>query len=404
MLSEYLRATVERLSVDKKEFDAFDHRLRGLSSAITEAETRMDGVLAKDKLLSAMNAKADVMSKDFQTLMAQADEMARKQGMLEALGERLAQVDEVGRRTIAQHEALKQSRQDLDTLRGEIGEFHKSHAEAAQLRDKLSADRASLEAFGERATTLLSRTPELESKMDTVLSKMAIVDDEHQGGGAAGRAGRRARCAADARRRAPAVHREARGPHQQPARRDLGRRSQAERAARAPQRSGEPQEPVRHAGHPGRRRAAEARRRRRHADAAVADHRAGRGARPVESRHSQQLVESVKQDESVVHDQKARLTELVEQSRNLASETAERMKQVQGVSDDLTRADEGQGRVADRAGARPGQAARRGHADRGGRRSAEARRNDGQAARAAAHAAGVLGKEDRRPSSSGSPT
>ncbi len=39
---------------------------------------------------------------------------------------------------------------------------------------------------------------------------------------------------------------------------------------------------------------------------------------------SQQLAESVKQDESVIHDQTARLTELVEQGKTLASETAER--------------------------------------------------------------------------------
>jgi hypothetical protein len=62
----------------------------------------MDGVLAKDKALAVMNQKADALSKDFQTLMAQADEMARKQGAVEALGERLAQVDELGRRTAAQ--------------------------------------------------------------------------------------------------------------------------------------------------------------------------------------------------------------------------------------------------------------------------------------------------------------
>jgi len=64
-LSDYLKSTVERLSVDKKEFDAFDHRLRSLSTAVGESEARMDGVLAKDELLSAMNAKADLMSKDF---------------------------------------------------------------------------------------------------------------------------------------------------------------------------------------------------------------------------------------------------------------------------------------------------------------------------------------------------
>ena len=53
---------------------------------------------------------------------------------------------------------------------------------------------------------------------------------------------------------------------------------------------------------------------------------------------SQQLVESVKQEESVVHEQKARLTELVAQSKTLASETSERLKQVQAVGDELGRA------------------------------------------------------------------
>src|SRR5688572_9253239 len=125
-LSEYLKTTVERLAVDKKEFDQFDHRLRALSGAIGEAEMRMDGVLQKDKNLAAMNHRADELSKAFQTLMAQADEMAQKQGALEALGDRLAQVDEMGRRTQAQHEALKQSRQELEQLRGEIAEFHKA--------------------------------------------------------------------------------------------------------------------------------------------------------------------------------------------------------------------------------------------------------------------------------------
>ena len=106
-LADYLKTTVERLGVDKKEFDQFDHRLRGLSGNVAEAEARMDGVLQKDKQLAVMNQRADELSKSFQTLMAQADEMGRKQGALEALGERLAQVDEMGRRTQAQHEALE---------------------------------------------------------------------------------------------------------------------------------------------------------------------------------------------------------------------------------------------------------------------------------------------------------
>jgi len=39
-LSEYLKTTVERLGVDRKEFDQFDHRLRTLAGSVAESETR----------------------------------------------------------------------------------------------------------------------------------------------------------------------------------------------------------------------------------------------------------------------------------------------------------------------------------------------------------------------------
>ena len=176
-LSDYLKTSVERLAVEKKEFDVFDQRLRAVQGAIGESETRTDALLAKDKMLSALTQRADGLNKDFLTLVAQADELSHKQGALETLGERLAQVDELGKRTTAQHASLIQSRQDLDVLRKDIQDFHRSYAEAAQLRDKLGADRAALEAFGERTTLLLTQTPALESRMDAVLNKMDLVEE-----------------------------------------------------------------------------------------------------------------------------------------------------------------------------------------------------------------------------------
>jgi len=336
-LSDYLKTTVERLSIDKKEFDAFDQRLRGLSSAVGEAETRMDGVLSKDKALSAMNQRADELSKDFQTLMAQADEMARKQGTLEVLGERLAQVDELGRRTMAQHESLKQSRQDLDLLRTEIAEFHKSYAEASVLRDKLSGDRASLEAFGERATTLLSRTPELESKMDAVLSKMTTVDEGTKSATRLGelaaeldaqltRVGARLQFIEKLEARINNLHVVTSDVDRKLAE-QLARRNEVESLKSLcdtlSTQVGDAQQKL-------------------------------DGVAALQSRllpltaqvntlgqsieRSQQLVATVRQEESTIHEQKARLTELVEQGRTLASETAERLKQVQTVADELGRA------------------------------------------------------------------
>jgi chromosome segregation ATPase len=336
-LADYLKTTVERLGVDKKEFDQFDHRLRGLSGNVAEAEARMDGVLQKDKQLAVMNQRADELSKSFQTLMAQADEMGRKQGMLEALGERLAQVDEMGRRTQAQHEALKQSRQDLETLRADINEFHKAHAAAAQLRDKLGADRASLEAFGERATTLLSRTPELESKMDAVLSKMQTVEDGTKAATRLGelaaeldaqltRVGARLQFIEKLEGRINNLH-VVTSDVDRKLTEQLGRRNEVEGLKSLCDTLGTQVVDVQQ----------------KLDGVATMQQRLAPITNEVAAlqkslEKSQQLAQSVKQEEAVVHDQKARLTELVEQGRNLASETAERLKQVQGVSDDLSRA------------------------------------------------------------------
>src|SRR5207247_389359 len=84
------------------------------------------------------------------------------------------------KKTAWQMDSLKQSRQDLDVLRKDVQDFYKSHAEIAQLRDKLGADRVALEAFAERMAALSIRAPELEAKMDTILGKMALVEEGTQ--------------------------------------------------------------------------------------------------------------------------------------------------------------------------------------------------------------------------------
>jgi chromosome segregation ATPase len=336
-LAEYLKTTVERLAVDKKEFDQFDHRLRSLSGGIAESEARMDGVLQKDKQLAVMNQHADELSKSFQTLMAQADEMSRKQGALEALAERLGQVDEMGRRTQAQYEALKQSRQDLEQLRGDMAEFHKAYAEAAQLRDKLSGDRAALEAFGERATTLLSRTPELESKMDAVLSKMATVEEGTKAATRLGelaaeldaqltRVGARLQFIEKLEGRINNLH-VVTSDVDRKLTEQLARRNEVENLKSLCDTLGtqvvDVQQKLDGVASMQTR-------------LAPITNEVVALQKSLEKSHA--LAQSVKQDEAVVHDQKARLSEMVEQGRTLASETAERLKQVQTVSDELSRA------------------------------------------------------------------
>ena len=88
-LSEYLKTTVERLAVDKKEIRSRSiiacRRCRGAVDRIgrrawTACWPRTSS--CRDERSAPMRAE-----QAFQTLMAQADEMARKQGALEALGD-----------------------------------------------------------------------------------------------------------------------------------------------------------------------------------------------------------------------------------------------------------------------------------------------------------------------------
>ena len=83
----------------------------------------MEALAAKDKNLVALTQKVDGLTKRFETLFAQSDELTKKQLSLETLHEQLAQVDELAKKTSWQMDSLRQSRLDLDVLRKEVQEF-----------------------------------------------------------------------------------------------------------------------------------------------------------------------------------------------------------------------------------------------------------------------------------------
>src|SRR5262249_3244421 len=176
-LLDAVRGEVNSLSIHKREFEAFDERLRILQTSVGDAESRMLALTAKDKNLVELAQQIDALHKRFESLFAQADDLTKKQLSLESLRDRLAQVDELSKRTSWQMDALRQSREDLDVLSKEIQEFYTSHAEAAKLADKLGADRLALETFTDRMTAFASQTPELEAKMDAILGKLKLVDE-----------------------------------------------------------------------------------------------------------------------------------------------------------------------------------------------------------------------------------
>ncbi|MSO83633.1 MAG: hypothetical protein EXQ53_10120 [Acidobacteria bacterium] len=172
-LVDNMRSAIERLALEKKESEALDLRLRSLQGAVREAEARMEALGTKERNLSQIHQKVDTLGQHFQGLSVQADELAKKQAGLEMLHERLGQVEELARRTALEHETLKQGRQELETLRGDIHEFHKSHAQIAGLRDSQAADRAALDAFSGRMTAFMVRTPQLDATLNAINGKLA---------------------------------------------------------------------------------------------------------------------------------------------------------------------------------------------------------------------------------------
>ena len=176
LLIESMSAQADTLAVGKQEVEAVDQRLRVLDGAVGRAEARLSAFAEQEKALSAMAQGVEGLSKRFKELFAQSDDLIRRQLKLDGLHARLAQVDDLSKKTSSQIEWIQQGRQDLDKLRHDVQAFHKSHAEMRQLAAELTADRQALEGFGERMTAISTRAPELEAKFDMILGKISVLE------------------------------------------------------------------------------------------------------------------------------------------------------------------------------------------------------------------------------------
>src|SRR4029079_17003837 len=93
-LTDFVRAYTDKLAIERKEFEAFDQRVKALQSSVGEAEKGMEALAARDRLAASMAQRVDQLSKQMQGLTVNADELQKKQSALDALQESLAQVDE----------------------------------------------------------------------------------------------------------------------------------------------------------------------------------------------------------------------------------------------------------------------------------------------------------------------
>ena len=333
-LVDGLRASLERVALEKKAFETLDLRLRALQGAVKEAEASMEALAVKERNLSPLHQKADVLHQSFKGLSVQADELAKKQAGLDMLQGRLAQVEELAKRTALQQETLKQGRQELETLRGDIYKFHESHAQVARLGDKLAADRDALEAFSERMTAFMLRTPQLDATMNAINGKLALADEGIQQTARLGKlAGELDTQMDQLSARTQFVDKlEARidGMHTLATEVDgklaeqLSRRSELDtlksQCDSILARTLDAEQKIE---------SVEAQQRKLLPVTTTLDAR-------LEAAHSR--VKEIQQDEVVLREQETRLAGYVEANRALADETSARMKQTQALNDELTRA------------------------------------------------------------------
>ena len=179
-LVDFVRGSFERLTVGRKELDAFDERLKSLHTGLSHSEESINSLQEREKDLGAVGQRTDGLEKRMVDLMGQAEDLHKKQAQLETLRDRLAQVDELTKRTSYEFGALEKSREDLEGLRKEIQEFHKTHAALGKTIAALAADKKSFEEFLRRTDEFRREIPVLDSKMDAITSKLSVVEEGTQ--------------------------------------------------------------------------------------------------------------------------------------------------------------------------------------------------------------------------------
>jgi chromosome segregation ATPase len=180
VLLEAMHTQVGTLAVAQKEVETIGERLGAVAAAIGRAEARMGAFAEQEKMLSVLRHGSEGLSRRFDELLAQSDELANRQLTLEGLSDRLAQVDDLAKKASSQIDWLRQGRQELDALRKDVLEFHKCHAEITQLSAGLVSDREAIQAFGERMTAISIQAPKLEAKVDAIFDKMSLVENASQ--------------------------------------------------------------------------------------------------------------------------------------------------------------------------------------------------------------------------------
>ncbi|NQW05697.1 MAG: hypothetical protein HQ485_16960 [Acidobacteria bacterium] len=175
-----VRTYVDRLSGERRALDASQVRLANLQESVAGLERAHQGLSTREPTVAALMERLSQLEIQMMSFGVIADEVAKKVATVESVRTDLQQLDETARRAVWQMESLKASRLDLEELRSDIEAFYVEHAEAIQMRDRLSADRQAIEGFMERTTVFAATLPDLDGRLTSVREKLSTVEEGTQ--------------------------------------------------------------------------------------------------------------------------------------------------------------------------------------------------------------------------------
>ena len=139
-----------------------------LSLERKEFESFDQHVQALQNTLGALERGFDGLAGKEKAVVAmgqKAEELAGRQEGLTDLETRLGQVADLGTRVTRQHETLTEGRKELDMLRKELDEFYKTQAEISKVRDEVGDDL-------DNQMTRIAAHQQLVEKIDTRLNTL----------------------------------------------------------------------------------------------------------------------------------------------------------------------------------------------------------------------------------------
>jgi chromosome segregation ATPase len=180
-LNDSIRGHVDRLTVEKKEFEIFDQRLRVLQASVGEAEGRMESLAAKDKNLAQLNQRVDVLATRYQELFAQSGrpEQETRSPRVPAMRGSTRWMSSPNEPTHSSPHSTRAAATSRCSGRKSPTSTHRTPKPRSCVT-RSRQNRAALESFMERVTALNLRTPEIEAKMDAIQSKFGLIEEGTQ--------------------------------------------------------------------------------------------------------------------------------------------------------------------------------------------------------------------------------